>query len=122
MNPEEADAPPRRMDDWRVFETPAGERHAVGCTYEAGGYIRDGRITSPIKLWDASTATLTTRSSRRYTLYRRPGLVLDGEYVFNAWCARNGITDQTRDVSEEIWSQMVEAGAVDERGMPHKKG
>ena len=41
---------------------------------------------------------------------------------YNAWCARNGITDQTRDVSEEVWSQMVEAGAVDERGTPRKKG
>ncbi len=119
MDPEEAAAPPRRMDG-RVFETPDGVRHAAGCVYEGGG-VREGRVTAQIQSWDATTATLTTSTGHRYTLHRKPGFVLDGEYVFNTWCARNGVTDQTRDASAEVWSQMVEAGAVDERGMPRKR-
>lgn len=96
--PEEVTAPPRRMDNWRVFETPDGVRHAAGCVYDGGGYVREGRVTSAIRASDAATATLTTGSGRKDRHDREPGLALDSASVFNTFEARAGVVDQTRKV------------------------
>ena len=110
-SPEQPD--PEVMGDWIVVETPAGDKHAIGCVYVMGG--REGRVTSPITDWDPANATLTTRSGRRYRLHGTTGLVLDGAYVRNRWLAREGL-NEVADLTRAFWSQIKEAGGLDERG------
>lgn len=82
---------------WAVIETNRGEHHFVGYSMR----LREGRVSSAIVEFDASTLRGKTRSGRVYTIGGPPGLNPDAEYVLREWLDACQVT-QWRDVSETL--------------------
>ena len=82
------------LTDWHVFEVavlagPERTRHFAGQNFRD----REGRVSSAITTFDASTGRGITRSGRVYELRGRPGFTPDGQYVWNRWKALNEAAD-----------------------------
>jgi hypothetical protein len=80
--------------DWHVFEVsipdfPTRTRHFAG----QNATDREGRVSSPIVTFDASTGCGVTRSGRVYKLRGTTGFTGDGEYTWNRWKSINEVTD-----------------------------
>lgn len=82
---------------WRVIEIQGGERHYVGYNIED----REGRVSSSIQQFDATTSIGVTSSGRVYELIGDPEYDPDGEYVWRSWVRANKVETE-RDVSDEI--------------------
>ena len=87
------------LERWRVYETNRGDRHFVGYCVET----HDGRVTTAILSFNASTKTGVTTSGRRYLLKGWPCFDSDAEHVWSFYTSQNEITE-TRDVSLEYLS------------------
>lgn len=96
------EAPDERIRSWAVFEVfvpEIGER-----TKHVAGELADrsGRVSSPLVAIDVESRSVVTRSGRVYHLVGRPGLGLEGEYVWRRWLSIN----EARDVNE-VSSELV---------------
>lgn len=95
--PTVVDAPDERLRSWAVFEVlvPAlGER-----SLRIAGDIanKSGRVSSPLVAIADANRSVVTRSGRAYHLVGRPGLALEGEYVWRIW--RNTQENETPEPS-----------------------
>lgn len=97
------------LEDWSVFEVlvpglKGRTRHFAGTNV----YGREGRASSPILSFDASTRRGRTSSGRVYKLVgTRTGLCSDASYVWNLWKSRNQAKDVS-DVTEDIRQLITE--------------
>lgn len=95
------DQPVINLIRWRVLEATCGqhkgERHLVGYCPENF----EGRVSTAIMSFDATTMQIATKSGRAYQLLGGSGYDSDGEYVWRKWSMVNGVTDY-RDVSFEF--------------------
>lgn len=92
---------------WQVFAVD-NDHHLVGWSPR----IREGRVTSKVGAFDTDTMTATTRSGRRYELAGPPGFDGDAHYVWESWCAINGIEDSTvTNVTHEYFTDAVEGSS-----------
>ncbi|WP_051293167.1 hypothetical protein [Citrifermentans bremense] len=86
---------------WRVLEVTegplAGERHLVG--YNEAGW--EGRVSTAIMSFDATTKECVTKSGRVYKLVGPACHDADGDYVWRRWAKANLATDEI-DVSAEF--------------------
>lgn len=83
------------LHQWRVVEAD-GMRHFVGYSYQG----QEGRVSSPITMYNSRVRQGTTRSGRIYQLIGSAGAHDDADYVFERWIRLNGIKN-TKDVSNE---------------------
>jgi hypothetical protein len=82
---------------WRILETDRGTRHLVGAREDDF----TGRVSTAITTFDPSGAMATTSSGRVYQLRGEPAYNADAEYVWQQWCAVNGIRN-SRDVTQHL--------------------
>lgn len=101
------DEPQVSLEDWSVFEVlvpgiGVKTRHFVGTNLHG----REGRASSPIVEFDATTRQGRTSSGRVYQLVgKRTGLCSDASYVWNIWKSRNQaaeVVDVTEDIKQLI--------------------
>ena len=96
------------LDQWRVKRVIVDAVHydlLVGYDHSVGY----GRVSTPIRAFDAARAQATSRSGRLYRLLDAPGYSTDGEYVFRTRFGRV-LTDSNRsDVSHEYWDAVKAA-------------
>lgn len=95
-------APVEEMPDvvlscWSIREDNEGLRYFVGFNE----ITRDGRVSTPIQLFDAEQRIGFTRSGRRYILVGRGGWHEDGDYVWNL-VVRAWNLGEWRDVTAEL--------------------
>lgn len=100
------EAPDERIRSWAVFEVcvpEVGER-----TKHVAGELADrsGRVSSPLVAIDVKSRSVVTRSGRVYHLVGRPGLGLEGEYVWRQWLSINEARD-VNDVTSELLQQFA---------------
>lgn len=93
------DNPEIQLGQWSIRQTQNGDRHFVGRNIREGG----GAVSSKIMEWDKTTLRGKTRSGRVYQLNRGDaGIHMNAEYVWQAWCQRNAVTDWYHvDIDEE---------------------
>ena len=94
------------LTDWHVFEVklPA---EAARTRHFAGQNITDyeGRASSAIVTFDATTGCGITQSGRVYQLRGSSGFTGDGEYTWSRWKSINAVVD-VLDVTAEIQNLM----------------
>lgn len=93
--------PHLRLTDWRVYESPDGDRHLVGYNVTE----REGRVSSPIVKFDPKGRCAVTRSGRIYELSGPSGYNADADYVWRRWMHIQGhedYADVTAQVAEDI--------------------
>jgi len=110
LPPTVTDAPDERLRSWAVFDVlvPAlGERtrHVAGDVSD-----RSGRVSSPLVAIDDANRSVVTRSGRVYHLVGRPGLGLEGEYVWRQWLSISEARD-VQDVTAEFVSRFDQSAA-----------
>ncbi len=92
-HPEPVDrSPDVILAKWSVFEFNKNEltsRHFVGFNLLS----LDGRVSSPIEVFDKETMTGITKSGRSYRLRGQSGVHEDALYVFFKWKVINGAND-----------------------------
>lgn len=90
------------LTDWHVFEVKLPDR-TERTRHFAGQNVtdREGRASSAIVIFDATTARGITESGRVYQLQGHTGFTGDGEYTWNRWKSINAATDVV-DVTVEI--------------------
>ena len=99
--PSSVDATPELVvRSWMLIRTGCNDVHIVGYNVTEG----EGRVSSPLKMFDPATRTAVTRSGRRYVLRESPGMNLNAQYTFAAWCEIFRMTSWT-DVTAEILVQ-----------------
>lgn len=103
LPPTVTESPDERLRSWAVFEVLVpglGER-----TRHVAGEVSDrsGRVSSPLVAVDDANRSVVTRSGRVYRLVGRPGLGLEGEYVWRIW--RDG--SEARDV-QDVTAEFVQ--------------
>lgn len=94
------------LRDWRIFEVSDGEipsTHFVGYSDEN----HEGRVSSVIVNFDASTMCGVTKSGRIYKLVGKPGYNPDAGYVWNRW-KLNYLIRQETDLTESLYSSSPE--------------
>ena len=95
-----AEQPSITLVRWRVLEVTegprVGERHLVGYNEEDW----EGRVSTAIMSFDATTKLCITKSGRVYKLVGPACYDADGDYVWRWWAKVNEITDEI-DVSSE---------------------
>jgi hypothetical protein len=79
------DQPIISLLQWSVMETPTGDRHFVGYNQ----VDCEGRVSSSIQSFDASTTKGVTRSGRIYQLVGEPGYDSDALWVWECESACN---------------------------------
>jgi hypothetical protein len=109
LPPTVAERPNERLRSWAVFEVLVpglGER-----TRHVAGDVADGsgRVSSPLVAIDDTNRSVVTRSGRVYRLIGRPGLGLEGEYVWRNWLSGTEARDIT-DVTAEFRARFAIAG------------
>ncbi|MDR7007029.1 hypothetical protein J2W46_003944 [Paraburkholderia strydomiana] len=92
--------PELSISEWQILETQLGSRHFVGTD------VRDYtvRVSTAIQQFDSTVLRGVTSSGRVYQLVGPRGFSADGQYIWERWCAVNGITsyiDVTTDVLVE---------------------
>jgi hypothetical protein len=70
------------------------------------GPDRSGRVSSPLVAIDVESRSVVTRSGRVYHLVGRPGLGLEGEYVWRRWLSINDARD-VNEVTSELLRQFA---------------
>lgn len=93
--------PELTLTAWTVRMLPSGERHFVGWCSENC----EGRVSSAVVEFDATTKCGRTSTGRVYQLSGRPGRDRDAEYVWQRWLRINDETDWT-DVTEEVSGEL----------------
>lgn len=90
------------LTDWKVFEVKLPGR-TERTRHFAGQNITDheGRASSAIVTFDATTARGITQSGRVYQLQGSTGFTGDGEYTWHRWESINAVTGVV-DVTAEI--------------------
>ena len=89
---------------WQVMQLPNGDRHFVGYAVEN----KEGRASTAVATFDATSLKCVTASGRVYKLSGRPGHDGDAEYVWQAWRRINDAPDWT-DITAQVWAAHVEA-------------
>lgn len=86
---------------WRIVEDAQGERSVLGLMG-----LHTVRLTSPIQSVDVATRIVVTGSGRRYHLQQAPTTdpIVIAAMMLHALTQRVVVT---RDVSDEIWSEMA---------------
>ena len=84
------------LERWRVFQADQASRHFVG--FNAAD--QDGRVSTPIVLFNAAERSGVTFSGRRYVLVGPPGFDDDAEYVWELYATFFGFKEVV-DVSGE---------------------
>ena len=97
--------PEIELTNWQVMQLPNGARHFVGWNVTE----REGRVSSKIVEFDATTRCGRTSSGRVYQLRGPTGHDGDGAYTWGRWMQRNGAVDCT-DVSDEVQALIGDAG------------
>jgi hypothetical protein len=102
LPPTVTESPDERLRSWAVFEVLVpglSERtlHVAGDVAD-----RSGRVSSPLVAVDDANRSVVTRSGRVYHLVGRPGLGLEGEYVWRQWLSGS----EARDV-ENVTAEFV---------------
>ncbi len=110
LPPTVAESPDERLQSWAVFEVfvpGLGERtrHVAGDVAD-----RSGRVSSPLVAVDDANRSVVTRSGRVYHLIGRPGLGLEGEYVWKRWLDGSEARD-IKDVTAEFVQRFDQAAA-----------
>jgi len=105
-----SEEPEITMVRWRVMEVQdpkkeARGRHVVG--YSIHGH--EGRASSTIVEFDSTSGRVVTRSGRVYQLVGRPGVDLDGDWVWRQWSRLKGFRDE-KDVTEEYMLLLAAGG------------
>lgn len=101
------EVPEIELTRWQVMQLPHGDRHFVGWNATE----REGRASSKIVEFDATTRRGRTRSGRVYQLRGRAGHDGDGAYTWGRWMKLNAATECT-DVSDEVQA-LIDAAALD---------
>jgi hypothetical protein len=83
---------------WRILETDSGERHLVGAREDDF----TGRVSTAITTFDPSRMMAMTQSGRTYQLRGAPGYNADAQYVWERWCAVNGV-QKSNDVTAAVY-------------------
>ena len=99
------EVPEIELTRWQVMQLPHGDRHFVGWNVTE----REGRVSSKIVEFDATTRCGRTSSGRVYQLRGPTGHDGDGAYTWGRWMQRNGAVDCT-DVSDEVQALIGDAG------------
>lgn len=96
---------------WRVFDVPRSKpelpctRHFVGLAVESE---LEGRVSSPMREFDAAKGQGRSGSGRIYRLQGMPGTHPDAQYVWNTWL-RVARAPDAIDVTEEVLQAMQRA-------------
>ena len=101
------EVPEIELTNWQVMQLPNGDRHFVGWNVTE----REGRASSKIVEFDATTRRGRTCSGRVYQLRGPPGHDGDGAYTWGRWMKLNAATDCTN-VSDEV-EALIDAAAQD---------
>jgi hypothetical protein len=101
------EVPELQLRDWRVFESPEGDRHLVGYNITE----REGRVSSPISEFDATRQRAVTHSGRVYQLKGPSGYDADADYVWKRWMRIQGHDDYV-----DVTVQVAEAIAAADGG------
>lgn len=109
LPPTVAESPDERLRSWAVFEVlvpSIGERtrHVAGELVD-----RSGRVSSPLVGIDDVNRSVVTRSGRVYHLAGRPGMGLEGEYVWRQWLSLAEAQD-VKEVTSEVMARFAGAG------------
>ena len=91
------EVPEIELTSWQGMQLPHGARHFVGWNVTE----REGRVSSKIVEFDATTRRGRTHSGRVYQLRGAAGRDGDGVYTWGRWMQRNGAADCI-DVSDEV--------------------
>jgi hypothetical protein len=83
---------------WRILETESGERHLVGAREDEF----TGRVSTAITTFDPLRMMAMTQSGRTYQLRGAPGYNADAQYVWERWCAVNGV-QKSNDVTAAVY-------------------
>ena len=88
------DQPEVVLTGWAVYEV-VSERWPEPTIHFVGRCVKpwEGRVSSAISTFDATTMKGITASGRVYQLRGEPGFDSDAWYTFNAWCSINKITE-----------------------------
>ena len=89
---------------WQVMQLPNGDRHFVGYAVEN----KEGRASTAVTTFDATSLKGVTASGRVYKLSGRPGHDGDAENVWHAWTRIKEAPEWT-DITAEVWAAHVEA-------------
>lgn len=90
------------LRDWRIIEVSDGETsstHFIGYFDEN----HEGRVSSRMINFDASTMSGVTKSGRIYKLVGEPGYNSDAGYVWARWKSNYLITQET-DLTDSLYS------------------
>ncbi|CAG4886734.1 hypothetical protein [Paraburkholderia saeva] len=108
------DDPIVSLESWSIRESSTGARHFVGFNLAE----RDGRVSTAIISFDATTRTGVTATGRRYVLVGRAGFDRDAEYVWQ-WAVRQWRIQKWSDVTAQLvpdWRRPLPVGQCDEVG------
>ena len=96
--PTDVDAMPElTVRSWMLIRTETGHTHVVGFNVTEG----EGRVSSPLATFEPATRIGTTQSGRRYRLVGEPGIDLDAQYTFAAWCEITRVV-RWQDMTNEV--------------------
>ena len=101
-----SEAPQIKLTRWQVMQLPDGDRHFVGWNVSD----REGRATTKVVEFDASTMRGRTASGRIYQLIGPPGNSADAMHTWRRWMELNRIKGFV-DVSAEVQSAIDAANA-----------
>ena len=85
---------------WQIWELQDGDRHFAGWAVEA----QEGRVCSAVQSFDVARLRGVTRSGQVYQLMGRPGVDIQGAYVWQGWLALNS-EPVAVDVTDSVWSE-----------------
>ncbi len=92
-----------RLECWMVFRLDNGDQHLVGWN----GASREGRVSSRVEAFDASTRQALTKTGRVYELCGRDGQNGDGLYVWQRWMQARGL-EHVEDATQEFVRRIEE--------------
>lgn len=90
---------------WRILETDSGDRHLVGAREDNS----TGRVSTAITTFDRLRMMATNRSGRTYQLRGAPGYNADAQYVWEQWCAVNGV-QKSSDLTAAVYEASKSIG------------
>ena len=102
-----------QLREWRVLETDKGNRHFIGLKKHD-----EATVSRKVEMFDVKHGTGATVSSRVYQLEGRPGYVPEVDARWRRWKKKSGIRI-TRDISNEVFSEMLHAGFLVEDSREH---
>lgn len=104
-----SEQPVTTLINWQVFDVP-DDNPAKGCTRHFIGLAlesrKEGRVSSPIKEFDASKGEGRSQSGRIYRLQGMPGTHPDAHYVWHTWQHIYKTADVV-EVTEQVLQEML---------------